>query len=316
MIKKLLLACIIVLLAGCASKILKPEPLTKENLSGNNAVLIGSFARNPEAPAYYSQTFYFRNVETKKVHEIKSQQEFNIFTGKTPDEFSTDNDAGATFAFRLPAGKYVLYNFSLYRPAGYFYSYYFSKADFAIPFDVYPNKANYLGQLKLEGATGKNLFHMSVPAGGIWVISDQRERDLQLLRSTMPSLPLDDVVSVIPTKKEIFTPLVILPNEARVGEDGHFRASSFYDTAAPYAKRLREAIRIHLVTPDLVDQNSRVEVEVFIAPDGAIQSYKLIRSEGSPQWEAAVLSAMEKSDRLPLDTNGKVPDRMKLVFVP
>lgn len=215
MLKNLLIVLTIFILAACASKNLKPEPVTKDHLSGGNAVLIGSFSRNPSAPAYYSQTFFFRNVETNKTHEIKSQQEFNIFSGKTPDEFNTAQNAGATFVFQLPAGKYLLYNFSLYRPTGVGYTYYSSKADFAIPFEVNPNKVNYLGELKLEGATGKSFFGRSVPAGGIWIISNQKERDIHILKTTMPGFPLEDVISVIPTKKEIFTPLVVLPNEAR-----------------------------------------------------------------------------------------------------
>lgn len=216
MLKKLLLlANAIFLLSGCASKYLMPDLITNDQLSGNNGVLIGSFSRNPNAPAYYSQTFFFRDLKTNEIHTIKSQQEFNIFSGKTSDEFDADNVKGSTFAFQLPAGKYILYNFSLYRPIGVGYTYYSSKADFAIPFEVTPNRVNYLGELKLEGARGKNILGMSVPAGGIWVISNQKERDIQILKAKMPGLPFEDVISVIPTKKEIFTPLVVLPNEAR-----------------------------------------------------------------------------------------------------
>ena len=200
-------------LSACASKLLKPEPITGDTLGSSQGVLIGSFSRNPNAPGYYSQTFYFKNIETQEKHEIKSQQEFNIFSGKTADEFSDDTDAGATFAMKLPAGHYVLYNFSLYRPTGVGYVYHSSKADFAIPFEVHANSTNYLGELKLEGASGKNFFGMTVPAGGVWVISDKQERDVAILRTSMPQLPLERVISVIPTKKEVFTPLVVLPVE-------------------------------------------------------------------------------------------------------
>ena len=214
MFKRLLLGLIVLMLEGCASQLLKPEQLGKGQLQGNNSVLVGSFSRNPKGPPYYSQTFMFRNVETNKIYRIQSQQEFNLFSGKTPDEFKTENNSGSTFVFQLPAGKYVLYNFSLYRPYGYFYFYHSSKTDFAIPFVVQPNKVNYLGELKLE-SEGKKFLGMSIPAGGIWIISNQIDRDIPLIKATMPNLPLENVVSVIPATKEIFTPLVVLPAELK-----------------------------------------------------------------------------------------------------
>lgn len=210
---RIFLALAIVLLSGCASKLLKPEPITRDVLTQSQGVLIGSFSRNPNAPRYYSQTVFFKNLDTNEKHEIKSQQEFNIFSGKTKDEFKEGVNAGSTFALTLPAGRYVLYNFNLYRPTGVGYTYYSSKTDFAIPFDVHPNSVNYLGELKLEGASGKNFFGMSVPAGGIWIISDKQERDVLLLKTALPQLPLESIKSVIPTKKDIFTPLVVLPTE-------------------------------------------------------------------------------------------------------
>lgn len=214
MLKKLLLGFVVLTMAGCASQLLKPDQLSKDQLTGNNGALVGSFSRNPNGPPYYSQTFMFRNVDTNKIYRIHSQQEFNIFSGKTPDEFKTENNSGSTFVFQLPAGKYILYNFSLYRPYGVAYFYYSSKTDFAIPFVVQPNKVNYLGELKLE-STGKNFLGMSMPAGGIWIISNQIERDISLIKATMPNLPLESVVSVIPKTKDIFTPLVVLPDEAK-----------------------------------------------------------------------------------------------------
>jgi len=216
-ITRILFALAIALLSGCASKLLKSDSTNSDALTASQGVLIGSFSRNPNAPAYYSQTFFFKNIDTQKKHEIKSQQEFNIFSGKTADEFNDGTNAGTTFAIKLPAGHYILYNFSLYRPTGVGYTYYSSKSDFAIPFEVIPSQANYLGELKLEGSAGKNFFGMSVPAGGIWVISDKQQRDVALLKEAMPQLPLDRVISVIPTKKEVFTPLVVLPTEQADG---------------------------------------------------------------------------------------------------
>jgi len=213
MFNKIIPFLIFTFLSGCASNLLKPEQISKNDLNNSNAILIGSFSRNPSAPVYYSQTFFFKNLDTNEKYEIKSQQEFNIFTGKTADEFNDSQNAGSTFALKLPAGHYVLYNFVLFQSSGMSHTYYSSKTDFAIPFEVHPNHANYIGELKLEGATGRNFFGMKVPAGGIWVISDKQNRDVALLKASMPQMPLDEIISVIPTKKDVFTPLIVLPSE-------------------------------------------------------------------------------------------------------
>lgn len=214
MYKRFASAFLVLLLSGCATKMLKPDPITQADLTAQSGVLAGSFARNPNAPQYYSQTFYFKNAVTGEKHEIKSQQEFNPLSGgRTADEFKKKDGAGATFALKLPVGRYVFYNFSLYRPSPLGHTYYYSKADFAIPFEVVPNQVSYVGEIKLEGSTGRNIFGMKMPAGGIWIISDKKDRDLALLQTAMPGLPLTSVASVVPMTKDVFTPLVVLPSE-------------------------------------------------------------------------------------------------------
>jgi colicin import membrane protein len=94
------------------------------------------------------------------------------------------------------------------------------------------------------------------------------------------------------------------------------RPASFNDVSVPYAKRLGDAIKFYLLDPGPVSPDSFTEVEIKVEPNGEIVSYKLTRSGGSPQWEAAVMRAMVKADRIPLDVNGKVPDTVTLTFRP
>lgn len=214
MLRIALLSLISILASGCASNLLKPDGVSQASLTADSGILIGSFARNPDAPSYYSQTFFFKSVKTSKVHEIKSQQSFNIFSGKTRDDFDTDTSAGGVFAFSLPAGQYVFHNFRLYQARGMYAQNWGSKQDYAIPFEVVPNATSYVGEIKLDPMTGKNIFGMSVQAGGVWLISDQRVRDVALLKKLRPEVSMTNVVSVIPERKDVFTPLVILPLEA------------------------------------------------------------------------------------------------------
>jgi hypothetical protein len=215
MLRNALLLFIAVLTSSCANNLLKPEGVSQASLTQDGGILVGSFARNPKARPYYSQTFYFKNVQTNKIHEIKSQQQpFNLFNSKTRDDFHTATSVGGVFAFNLPAGQYVFHNFTLYESNGVFSQYWGSKQDYAIPFEVRPNATNYVGEIKLDPMTGKSLFGIPVHTGGVWLISDQQARDLELLRKLRPEVPLTNVVSVIPDHKDVFTPLVILPSEA------------------------------------------------------------------------------------------------------
>jgi hypothetical protein len=199
--------------SGCATNSLVPNPMGSSSLSDSNGILVGSFSRDPRGQKYYSQTFYFINTSTDEVHSIKSQPTFNMFTGKTPDDFKTSESNGGLFVFSLPAGKYSFNDFRLYQSNGYFEKNWSSEKPYSIPFEVHANKVNYVGEIKLMPLTGKNLFGMSVQAGGVWVISDQSNRDLKIFSTKYADIPIDNMVKVIPDSKEVFTPLVILPSE-------------------------------------------------------------------------------------------------------
>ena len=58
------------------------------------------------------------------------------------------------------------------------------------------------------------------------------------------------------------------------------------------------------------------EVEVKCAPDGTIIERKLLKSSGYKGWDDAVLKALEKTERLPRDTDGRVPATLVITFRP
>ena len=210
---KLAFLSLVILLTGCATNSLTPKPITSANLNETQGLFVGTFSRAPNAPKYYSQTFYFKNATTGKIFEVKSQPTFNMFTGKTPDDFNTQESNGALFVQTLPAGKYIYNNFRLYQSNGSYQQNWSSVQDYAIPFEIFPNKVNYGGEIKLVPVMGKNFFNMNVQAGGTWVISDQHERDIPLFKSKYPSITFQNYENVIPEGKEIFTPLIVLPSE-------------------------------------------------------------------------------------------------------
>ena len=62
--------------------------------------------------------------------------------------------------------------------------------------------------------------------------------------------------------------------------------------------------------------NPGAEVEVLSAPDGTIVSRKLLQSSGIQAWDEAVLKAIDKTETLPRDIDGRVPGHLVFMFRP
>lgn len=86
--------------------------------------------------------------------------------------------------------------------------------------------------------------------------------------------------------------------------------------SASYAGRLVGRIKPNISYPGDVQGNPRAEVEVKVSPDGTIQSRRIIQSSGNKAWDEAVLRAIDKTEVLPKDTDGRVPPVIVLMFRP
>jgi len=83
-----------------------------------------------------------------------------------------------------------------------------------------------------------------------------------------------------------------------------------------YAGRIKARIKPNIVFTDNVAGNPSALVEVRCAPDGRIISRKLLESSGLPAWDEAVLRAVDRTEVLPLDENGRVPSPLQIEFRP
>ena len=83
-----------------------------------------------------------------------------------------------------------------------------------------------------------------------------------------------------------------------------------------YAGRIRARVKPNIVFVDDIAGNPTAEVEVHSAPDGTILSRKLLKSSGVKSWDDAVLKAIDKTEKLPLDVDGRVPSPLIIVFRP
>jgi colicin import membrane protein len=84
--------------------------------------------------------------------------------------------------------------------------------------------------------------------------------------------------------------------------------------SAGYAGRIKARIKPLIVYPDSLPGNPVAEVEVRLAPGGAILGQRLLRKSESPDWDAAVMRAVEKAEMLPRDVDGRVPPVIVIQF--
>ena len=83
-----------------------------------------------------------------------------------------------------------------------------------------------------------------------------------------------------------------------------------------YGGKVAAKVRPNIVYPDAIAGNPRAVVQVRAAPDGTIVGTKLIQSSGNKAWDDAVLRALDKTESLPRDVDGRVPSTLEIGFRP
>lgn len=86
--------------------------------------------------------------------------------------------------------------------------------------------------------------------------------------------------------------------------------------SASYAGRIIGRVKPNIVFTEDIAGNPSAEVEVRTAPDGTIIGRKLLKSSGVRAWDEAVLKALDKTEVLPRDVDGRVPPTLEITFRP
>ncbi len=138
--------------------------------------------------------------------------------------------------------------------------------------------------------------------------NDQRER----LVATLNQPAQADAASEPP----IISAAVPAPNQNGViGSTQSVSTSPYPVTSSFYAERLRRRVR-----PNIVWAGDTSGLETVIAVragrTGTLLSATISRSSGNPQWDAAALRAVERSDPFPLDVNGEAPASFTITLSP
>ena len=83
-----------------------------------------------------------------------------------------------------------------------------------------------------------------------------------------------------------------------------------------YGGRIRGKIKPNITFTEDIASNAPAEVEVRCAPDGTIVGKKLIKSSGNTAWDNAVLKAIDKTEILPRDIDGRIHSPLVISFRP
>ncbi len=88
------------------------------------------------------------------------------------------------------------------------------------------------------------------------------------------------------------------------------------NAASPgYAEKVQRRVRPNIVWAGDT-QGLETVVAVRCAPTGTLLSATITRGSGNSQWDDAALRAVQRSDPMPLDTNGKTPASFTITLRP
>ena len=86
--------------------------------------------------------------------------------------------------------------------------------------------------------------------------------------------------------------------------------------SAGYGGRIRARVKPNIVFTEDIAGNPTADVEVRTSPDGTIIGRRLLKSSGVKSWDDAVLKAIDKTEALPRDIDGRVPSPLIISFRP
>jgi len=84
-----------------------------------------------------------------------------------------------------------------------------------------------------------------------------------------------------------------------------------------YAASIQAAIRPNITfDPDSIAGNPAVDIQVALKADGLIVGIAIVKSSGVRSWDTAAFRALEKTEHLPKDDNGRVPPTLVITLRP
>jgi hypothetical protein len=198
--KFIIVSWILICMFGCASS----SNYIPANYAGEDAGhIIISLGASTETK-YSSYKLFIRKID-KSLNSGVGYLPDNMFK-PTKKDFIDSDSHGFVSSFAMPAGDYEIYNFDVFENLGLRQTNYRAKEDFSIPFSIESGKATYLGEY-IAYSIGKGFLGTST-GGAIFVVKNEKVRDIQIAKNKYPDLFADNVIDSVPSPESIDCPLI------------------------------------------------------------------------------------------------------------
>ncbi len=148
---------------------------------------------------------------------------------------------------------------------------------------------------------------------------EARDKKLQLEQQKLQSAKTDaDAKKIAELRKLQIERMNRMADQATGSGDANATGSAKQSSgpSASYAGRIVARIKPNITYTESISGNPVADVEVRTSPDGTIISRKLIKSSGVKSWDEAVINAIDKTEKLPPDVDGRVIPSLTLGFRP
>ena len=205
--KILIIILFSLLLGGCASQ---PKRITNEaaqELNSTEGILLVSYARSDPKERFATESVYFRKVGTRKRYEIGIN---TLPLVPLKFDFSEDGSFGSIAVFRIPAGRYELFDYAMTQDVFGGSIIHTPSQRFSIPFEVTPNAISYLGELKIERIESARFLGLPTADKVRFDLNNEQIRDAGIFRRLYPnnSLPF---INAIPAN-DLSIPFIRIEN--------------------------------------------------------------------------------------------------------
>ena len=148
---------------------------------------------------------------------------------------------------------------------------------------------------------------------------EARDKKLQQEQQKLQSAKTDaDAKKIAELRKDQIARMNRMADQATGSGDANATGSAKQSSgpSASYAGRIVARIKPNITYTESLSGNPVADVEVRTSPDGTIISRKLIKSSGVKSWDDAVINAIDKTEKLPADVDGRVIPSLTLGFRP
>jgi hypothetical protein len=168
---------------GCATQPKRATNDAVQGLSQSDGVLLVSYARSNPKERFSTESVYFRMIGTRKRYTIGIN---TLQLVPLKFDFTEDGSFGSIAVFRLPAGRYELFDYAMTQDVFGGSIIHTPSRRFSIPFEVVPNAVSYVGELKIERIESARFLGLPNADKVRFDLTDEEARDTEIFKRLYP----------------------------------------------------------------------------------------------------------------------------------